>query len=285
MELPLYTVDAFTSTPFAGNQAGVCIFDTGFPDDSLLQKIAMEMNIAETAFVTPFKSPNEFQLRWFTPSTEVPLCGHATLATAYILYNETSYSSQSTLIFHTLSGPLVVHKVENSKKLKMDFPQGKPVKVHLSQETIQKLVKKLSIPKEDDIIDIYFCASRKKLLVEVKNYEILKNVQPSDLMEITFGDHDVKGIIVSCSGGTDTTKYDFCSRYFAPWVGIPEDPVTGSAHCVLAPYWKSKLQKNEMVAFQASKRGGVMGVKLVEPDRVLLEGDAVVILKAKLYLP
>jgi len=292
METPICTVDAFTQKPFAGNPAGVCVFEHGLPEDTIMQQVALEMNVSETAFSTPKSTnSNEFNLRWFTPQTEVNLCGHATLATAHILFTEFPlYSKHETLIFHTLSGTLIVSKVPNSDRLQMNFPQGCPTKVTLGDTIFDSLTELLPINSKDEIVDIFYCATTKKLLVEVATYKAIQNLAPKyeQLVKINFGETlNVRGIIVTTRGGNDPeiAQYDFCSRYFAPWVGINEDPVTGSAHTVLGVYWAKKLNKNPLFAFQASARGGEMGTNLIDNNRILLEGNAVTVLRGKITLP
>jgi len=287
-KLSIFTVDSFTTTPFTGNPAGVCLLlDQVTFEDSFMQKIATEMNISETAFVTPKAEENEFNLRWFTPIIEVNLCGYATLATAHILFSETRFKSSSKLTFHTLSGPLTVTKSDYSSKLQMNFPQAKPVKVKLTEESIIGLENYLPLQK-GEIIETFHCPQTRKLLIEVESFKSIKSLSPNfvQLVNINFGELVVKGIIVTTKGddlNSFNYNYDFISRYFAPWVGINEDPVTGSAHTVLSVYWGKKLNKKKMLGFQASKRGGDVGVELVENDRVMLEGNEVTVLKGEIF--
>jgi len=248
-----------------------------------MKLIAREMNLSETAYTCQSgESHQDFQLKWFTPETEVSLCGHATLATAHIIFSEYPHllKGNNTIKFHTLSGILTVAK--ENEKLKMDFPQGKPIQTKLSNELELELTKYLNIPS-NDVNEIWFCAKTRKLLVEIKTIENIAKLIPNKggLLSLKFENMDVRGIIVTCKDGKE---YDFVSRYFAPWVGIDEDPVTGSAHTVLAVFWSLKTNnKKSFSAFQASQRGGVLNLELVN-DRVLISGNAITVLDGTLRI-
>jgi len=289
MSTDIFTVDAFTAKPFSGNQAAVCLLSKlkEFPPDELLLQVSSEMNLSETAFILfPKQEGENYKLRWFTPTVEVPLCGHATLASAHILF-EQRIPKGNKVVFETLSGNLGV-SLEDNGSLAMDFPQGKPSKVSYKDEILELLSHHLGIPKKEDILDVHHCPKTRKLLVEVLSTEIVKNLNPNfgALQQISFPSETVvKGIIVTTKGGSSQFKeYDFLSRYFAPWVGINEDPVTGSAHTVLAVYWAQKLAKSQMTAFQASVRGGHLELLLVQNDRVIIGGNAVTIVSGKIQI-
>ena len=253
--MKIYQVDAFTNQIFKGNPAGVCILPIEkMKDDELLQNIAAEMNLSETAFLC--KQDGEYQLRWFTPTMEVQFCGHATLASAHILWEKELELTQDTIQFNTLTGKLYARF--KLGKVELDFPTFDTEKV-----TAQK-----NINKALGIEPIFIGISRKSYLIEVANLEILKSIQPDFTKLKALG----RGFIVTCK--SNDKEYDFYSRFFAPAVGINEDPVTGSAHTSLAPYWSKKLGKTILKAYQASKRGGVLECEMAPKGRVLIRGDA-----------
>lgn len=256
MSMKIWIVDAFTNKPYAGNPAGVVIVEE-FPDDQRCQKIAAEINLSETAFVKPL-GVHCFHLRWFTPSVEVKLCGHATLAAAHILYQENLVTNES-IQFESLSGPLHVYK--KSEGLTLDFPlqQTGPA---LDIEYFQEMLGGAVVAAEKAFDDV---------IIEFSDEEKLRRLKVSfeKIAEV-----DCRGLIVTAKS---TGKYDFISRFFAPRVGVNEDPVTGSAHCKLADYWRKKLNKNEFLAYQASERGGELMLK-IENSRVYITGQAVTVL-------
>ena len=259
-----FTVDAFTDKMFSGNPAAVCLLEKEL-DDSLMLNIASEMNLSETAFVK--KINDGFSLRWFTPKTEVELCGHATLASAHILWQEGILMPDEVAVFHTVfRGKLTARKTKD--EIELNFPVNTPV----LSETNEQLEKALGIkPVSLSITDHHY-------MVELNSEEELKNVSPDfDLL----GKLEKYGTIITCR--SEKNDLDFISRFFAPVKGINEDPVTGSAHCVLTPYWSSKLNKKTMKAFQASERGGYLTVTL-EGDRVLIAGKAVTVLNGNLMI-
>lgn len=263
-KFPLWTVDAFTDQPFSGNPAAVVII-AHFPSDSLCIKIAKEMNLSETAFVQPL-GVNRFHIRWFTPAIEVKLCGHATLAAAHVIY-ENRLASSDRLIFESLSGPLYVKK--SNTLITLDFPLQ-------YIEAPLPLLKTSGLFKETDIINVVRCCD--DVIIEVSDETIVRNFQ-ADAVKIRK--IDCRGLILTAKG---SHPYDFVSRFFAPKVGILEDPVTGSAHCKLADYWQKKLKKNQFIAYQASSRGGVIHIR-VEDKRVLLQGKALTIIDGALRIP
>jgi len=261
MGIPIYQVDAFASQPFEGNPAAVCILEA-FREDAWLQNLASEMNLAETAFVVS-RPGGEFELRWFTPGVEVDLCGHATLASAHILWETSGLAPDQPAMFQTRSGLLEVRKEADC--IVMDFP---------------------STPGEScdppaglaDTIgsNVVNCAkSRFDYLLELESESAVRNLKP-DIRRLA--ELPVRGVIVTARGDD---RYDIVSRFFAPAAGIDEDPVTGSAHCTLAPYWVPKLGKNRLAAFQASPRGGEIGVELAG-ERALLSGTAVTVFTGEL---
>ncbi|MEA3499504.1 MAG: PhzF family phenazine biosynthesis protein [Candidatus Marinimicrobia bacterium] len=256
----LFQVDAFTKNQFSGNPAAVCILDKHL-NDNILQNIAAEMNLSETAFVQ--KSGNSFNLRWFTPKVEVDLCGHATLATAHILYEEKIVPIDKEITFNTKSGNLFINKEET--KIVMNFPQ-KHVKKIMCPENIKKAF---------DIkpLDSYF--DNEIYLIEIDSDCKLKKLKP----DYTALKKEKFEFIITARS-TDS-NYDFISRFFAPCIGIDEDPVTGSAHSYLAPYWGKKLNKTKLIGFQASERTGIVECELLQNDRLLLKGEAVTIFKGE----
>ncbi len=258
--MKIWTVDAFAREPYTGNPAAVTIV-AEFPEDALCKKIAAEMNLSETAFVKPLED-GTFHIRWFTPLVEVKLCGHGTLATAHILFQE-EFVSGDNIAFTSLSGPLQVTR--ESGALVLNFPLkriGKtlPVEAIIDQLDINDSVVTAVEGDDNDII------------LELESSEALRviNLDPKDILKLGCRD-----LILTAKGDG---SYDFISRVFAPCQGIDEDPVTGSAHCKLAHYWQQKLNKDSFVAYQASKRGGEIHIT-IQQDRVLLKGHAITIME------
>ncbi|WP_026884548.1 PhzF family phenazine biosynthesis protein [Clostridium akagii] len=260
--IDIYQVDSFTSERFKGNPAGVCILEE-FANDKSMLNMAREMNLSETAFVV--RNKDEFMLRWFTTTFEIDLCGHATLATAHILWTEGFWDKDKPIIFNTRSGKLIVNLKDNL--LEMNFPS-------LECSEVSALPNSL-IEALGGIKPIFLGKSGENYLIEVATEEEVRGMQinVSKLLECKM-----KGVIVTAKGAG---KYDFVSRFFAPEVGVSEDPVTGSAHCVLATFWSERLGKAKFSAYQCSKRGGEVNLELLG-DRVLLRGNAVTIFKGKL---
>ncbi|HEX3008003.1 MAG TPA: PhzF family phenazine biosynthesis isomerase [Bacteroidales bacterium] len=253
----IFTVDSFTDKPFTGNPAGVCILEDECPDD-FYQKLAREINYSETAFL--IKQNSNYTIRWFTPRTEVSLCGHATLAAAHVLF-EYQYCDPSVEIrFNSKSGDLVAKKTED--KIELNFPQL----------FVSKTDGNAILEKAFDISPIYVGKDNNRYLIEIDDCDKLNSLKPDFqlLKSLDLG----RFIITVKSADPD---YDFISRYFAPGVGVPEDPVTGTAHCYLAPYWGPKLKKKIMVGFQASDRSGSIECELIDNHRVLLRAKAIVI--------
>ncbi|HEX5054394.1 MAG TPA: PhzF family phenazine biosynthesis protein [Planctomycetota bacterium] len=258
--IPCFHVDAFTDVPFRGNPAAVCLLDAARPA-RWMQATAAEMNLSETAFVRP--TAKGFSLRWFTPEIEVDLCGHATLATAHVLWQERIVAGPQELVFQTNSGRLTANRA--GKAIELDFPQrlARPCARPAGLARALGCAPRAVARSEDD------------LLVEVASERLVRELQPDLAMLRRL---PVRGVIVTAKAAQ---KWDFVSRFFAPRVGVDEDPVTGSAHCSLAPYWAQRLGATRMRGFQASARGGVVEVE-VRDDRVLLRGAAVTVVRGEL---
>jgi len=258
MRTPIFQIDAFTTRRFAGNPAAVMPMGS-FLADAVLQAIAAENNLAETAFLVPEGS--DYRLRWFTPTTEVPLCGHATLASAAVVM-ERLEPGRASVIFHSASGLLAVKRTNAGYV--MDFP----VRPSEQVPTPLGLAEALGIVPSEVLVDAF------NYMALLESAQAVRELAP-DIAAIARLDRS--GVIVTAPG--DET-YDFVSRYFAPAKGIPEDPVTGGAHCALAPYWAKRLGKTEFRALQASRRGGEIICRLVY-DRVELEGACVFYLEGE----
>ncbi len=261
MTFPIFQVDAFTHRPFAGNPAAVCLLP-GPRDDAWLQAVGAEMNLSETAFLTT--DADGFRLRWFTPKVEVALCGHATLASAHVLWQEGLVRPDETIRFHTLSGVLTAS--QKGEEIELDFPlePDEPI------DPPANLAKALGVPLN------YVGKNRFDYLVEVDSAASVQKMTPDFKLLATITD---RGVIVT--SWSSEPRFDFLSRFFAPAAGIDEDPVTGSAHCCLGAYWRRQLGKSELLAFQASARGGVVRVR-VDDKRAYLGGKAVTVLKGEL---
>jgi PhzF family phenazine biosynthesis protein len=262
MNIPIYQVDAFTSQPFKGNPAAVCLLETDISNDIKLY-IAAENNLSETAFLLK-TGDGAYNLQWFTPTVEIELCGHATLASAHILWELGLENADTILHFKTLSGILKASKSDNW--ITLDFPEI--------------LITDDSIP--EDLQNIFpnspiFKAQSGRYIVELSSAKDVVDYQPDfNLLE--------KYATIITAKGDSNSSYDFVSRFFALPVGVKEDPVTGSAHCCLTPFWAKKLGKTELFAYQASARGGELKLKL-ENGRVFLSGEAITLIKGAFLLP
>ncbi len=264
MPQPIVQVDAFTAKPFSGNPAAVCVLDEP-RDERWMQSVASEMNLSETAFLYP--ENNGYRLRWFTPTVEVALCGHATLASAHVLYESGALERSQQVRFQTKSGLLTAD--EEDGWIKLDFPAN-PADEVAAPPHLDKAIGSSQLE--------YVGKSVFDYIVEVQSEKEVRSLKPNlALLELV----PARGVIVTAR--SEDPQYDFVSRFFAPASGVPEDPVTGSAHCCLAPYWAQKLGKDEMVGYQASVRGGVVRVA-VRGDRVLLYGQAVTVLRGELSM-
>jgi predicted PhzF superfamily epimerase YddE/YHI9 len=251
-------VDAFATEPFRGNPAAVCLLD-GARSDGWMQSVAAEMNLAETAFIE--RRPDDFALRWFTPTVEVDLCGHATLASAHVLWE--LGDARPRLAFATRSGVLTAERAEGG--IRLDFPADPVAPVDPPPRLTAALgTRPVAVGR-----------GRSFYLAELADAEAVRGLRPD--VGIIAG-LDAGGVIVTAAGDGQA---DFVSRFFAPAFGIDEDPVTGAAHCCLAPYWQSRLGRSRLVGYQASARGGFVGVA-VDGDRVLLSGQAVTVVRGEL---
>lgn len=264
MAIPLIQVDAFTEKPFSGNPAAVCLLEAR-RDEAWMQQVAREMNLSETAFLVP--RLEGYDLRWFTPAVEVDLCGHATLASAHVLWETERLEPGEPARFHTKSGLLTCER--EGKFIRMDFPSNPPAEAPAPAGLVEAL----------GVQPRFVGRSRFDWLVEVASEAEVRTLAPD------FGrlrQVEARGIIVtSRASSSRSAGVDFVSRFFAPRAGIDEDPVTGSAHCSLGPFWRTQLGKDAMVGWQASARGGEVRVR-VAGERVFLSGQAVTVLRGEL---
>jgi PhzF family phenazine biosynthesis protein len=268
MGVRIVQVDAFTGSPFAGNPAAVCVLPIS-PPENWMQQVAREMNLSETAFLTPHaEGPGsgavDYNLRWFTPSVEVALCGHATIASAHVLWEDGHLPANVQARFHTRSG--VLRADRRGEWIELDFPATSAEPVEAPPGLLQALG-----------TEARFVGKNKfDYLVDVASEKLLRDLQPdfTALRKLP-----VRG--VSVTARSERPEFDFVSRFFAPGSGVDEDPVTGSAHCTLGPYWANQLGKTQFTAYQASPRGGIVRVT-VNGDRVLLGGQAVTVLRGEL---
>ena len=261
MEQEIFQVDAFTAEPFLGNPAAVCVME-GPAEEGWMQRVAREMNLSETAFL--HKQSDGYNLRWFTPEVEVDLCGHATLASAHILWETGKAARDESVRFNTRSGVLGASR--EGGWIVLDFPS-------LPTEPVDAPA---GLGEALGVKPVFVGRSRFDCLVEVGTEDEVRGAEPD------FGELaklPARGVILTSVGGPG--RFDFISRFFAPGSGVDEDPVTGSAHCVLGPYWQSRLGKSELLAYQASKRGGEVRVRVVG-ERTHISGQAVTVLRGTL---
>ena len=280
--LPLYIVDAFAERPFTGNPAAVCLLDGPLACEEWAQALAAEMNLSETAFVEPEAADGSRRLRWFTPTMEVSLCGHATVATAHALADSGSVEPSSIVRFATASGEVTAELVPGAPgRVVLDFP-ARPA---------------TACEPPEGLVDAFGLAPRwvgrsgeNDVLFEVDRADWVQAAEPDLALLASV---DARGVILTARSGDDSSalpmtqdgrRPDFVSRFFAPQSGVPEDPVTGSAHCTLAPHWARRLGQDRMCAYQASRRGGFVEVEL-RGDRVRLGGGAVTTLRGTLSGP
>ena len=261
MHVPILHVDAFTAEPFTGNPAAVCLLPSP-RDAEWMQRVAAEMNLSETAFL--IRRGDAFDLRWFTPATEVDLCGHATLASAHALWELGELPRGGRAEFHTKSGRLTA--TQEDGWIELDFPATPPSPAEPPEGLTEAIGARPS----------FVGRSRFDFLLEVSDEQTVRGLRPDLVRLATL---PVRGVIVTSRASTD--EYDFVSRFFAPAAGVDEDPVTGSAHCCLAPYWHGRLGRTTFVARQVSPRGGTMRLTL-EGDRVKMRGQAVTVLRGEL---
>lgn len=259
--IPLFQIDAFTRKLFAGNPAAVCLLEQEV-DAGWMQSVGAEMNLSETAFV--WRKEDGFGLRWFTPTVEVDLCGHATLASAHILWQEGWLVADETARFHSNSGLLTAYQAEG--RIVLDFPAIPAMPAEAPAGMLQAL----------GVADGQVLFNGVDYLVQLEDETALRLLQPdfTALKQVK-----TRGVMVTAL--SSKPEYDFVSRFFGPAAGINEDPVTGSAHCTLAPFWAERLGKTRLQAFQASARGGELLVEL-QADRVLIAGDALTVLRGEL---
>ena len=261
MGLTIVQVDAFTSTPYAGNPAAVCVLPMA-RDERWMRDVAREMNLSETAFL--LAEDDGYRLRWFTPAVEVALCGHATLASAHVLWQDGHLATGAPARFHTKSGLLTAE--QRGDWIELDFPATHAAPSPLPPGLAEAL----------GVTPRWSGRCKFDYLLEVESEATVRALAPdfTSLKRV-----EARGVMVTSRAATP--GYDFVSRFFAPRVGVDEDPVTGSAHCALTPFWSERLQRSEMTAFQASRRGGVLRVRLAG-DRVGLGGQAVTVLRGEL---
>jgi PhzF family phenazine biosynthesis protein len=262
MAVPLFLVDAFTDRPFAGNPAAVCL-PNGEAHSNWMQSVASEMNQAETAFLRP-RADGDWDLRWFTPTVEVELCGHATLASAHVLWTTGRVLRTQAIRFHTLSGVLTCQS--NRGRIEMDFPAEPATPVASPAEEALAL----------GVKPVFVGRNRMDMLVVLGAANEVRELVP-DFNEVAK--IKTRGVIVTAR--SDRPDADFVSRFFGPQSGIAEDPVTGSSHCCLGPYWRNELGRDELVGYQASKRGGYVAVRCVD-NRVILGGSAITVVEGVL---
>jgi PhzF family phenazine biosynthesis protein len=265
----LYQIDAFTDTPFAGNPAAVCLLADERPAE-WMQAVAAEMNLSETAFLRA-RADGAYRLRWFTPTHEVDLCGHATLASAHLLWAEGLLAPDATARFETSGGTLTaVRRDEDEEWIALDFPADRAAPT----DPPDPLTDGLGLPDP-----VYVGRTERDYLVQVEDAAAVRTLDPKLSVLATL---DTRGVIVTAPA--DTEAADFVSRFFAPAVGVPEDPVTGSAHCALGPYWADRLGRPSLTGHQVSARGGVVRVSLAAPEaeRVELGGRATTVMRGRL---
>ena len=271
MSLDLYQVDAFTDRPFGGNPAAVCLLPEP-REAEWMQLVAREMNLSETAFLHPANEGGAdeggWRLRWFTPAIEVELCGHATLASAHVLWETGRLAPGEPARFHTLSGVLTAENRDGG--IELDFPARTADPVELPESLLQNMAEALGVAPR------FVGKSRYDYLLEVATEKEVRAATP-DFARL--GELPVRGIILTAAASSE--PYDFVSRFFAPASGVDEDPVTGSAHCTLGPFWAVRLGRSSLLAWQASPRGGAVRVR-VEGERVKLGGQAMTVMRGQL---
>ncbi len=265
MKFTLYQVDAFASQLFSGNPAAVIPLQQ-FLDTALMQKIALENNLSETVFIVPsVKADADYDIRWFTPEVEINLCGHATLASAYVLFNHLEFN-QPEIRFSSKSGILKVRKEDD--RIVMDFPSWKPERMQEYPEVLSQIL------GGAEIVGVY---KYRDVLVELLDEDAVKNCVP----DFSLMKKHIDKMIITAPG----KSADFVSRFFAPGAGVDEDPVTGSAHSQLIPFWSEKLSQNKMHALQLSKRGGEIWCEQLNAERVTMAGQCVFYMKGEIILP
>ncbi|QDS94635.1 putative isomerase YddE [Roseimaritima multifibrata] len=270
MSIPIWQIDAFADRPFTGNPAAICILEN-YPSDGWLQMVAAEMNLSETSFIVPAGEPNSYHLRWFTPTTEVDLCGHATLAASHILIEQGRADVNEPIRFQTLSGELSCTR--SGSQITLDFPATQE-----QQDVDASIAQSLNAALGTGDANVKMLQTKFDLAVIYEEADTVENLRPdfNALQQI-----QTRGVMVTAP--SQRPDIDFVSRFFAPRCGINEDPVTGSAHCFLAPFWASRLSKTSLVGHQASPRGGTVHCQLAG-DRVKLSGKAVTVTEGHLLV-
>jgi PhzF family phenazine biosynthesis protein len=276
LKISVYQVDAFTTNACKGNPAAICLADSSLPTNLMLD-IAAEMNRSETAFIQPLEDCNlsdtaHYSIRWFAPKAEMPLCGHATLAASKVIFDCLGFEG-NRILFKSMSGELESRR--HAKGFTLDFPADEPEK----PGPVSDLLEAMGIRK---YMDIVYGKNTGKLVIRLHSEKEVRSLRPDfERLKSVKGCFSVKGIAVTAEGEGD---HDIVSRYFNPWAGVNEDPVTGSVHTVLAPYWSAILGKNELRALQASERCGEILIRIVGGGRLEFIGDAVVVLQGEIYL-
>jgi PhzF family phenazine biosynthesis protein len=272
MALPLYQVDAFTDTPFAGNPAAVGLCFDALPGEEQFQQIAAEMNLSETAFVMDRPGEHRFALCWFTPTREVDLCGHATLAAAHVLWSDDGPTPPDAgITFHTRSGPLTARRAKRGRWIQLDFPA----------EPVEPCDAPAGLADALGAAPTFTGRNRMDLLARFDEAQTVRDLAP-DVQQLSA--IDARGVIATAEAETSAGCH-FVSRFFAPGAGIDEDPVTGSAHCALAPFWSERLRKKRLTGRQVSARGGRVRCEVQDGgERVTLGGQAVTVLRGELTL-
>lgn len=265
-----YIVDSFTDEPFKGNPAGICLLNEELSNDQMLS-IAKELGLSETAFIIQIDKPNKYTIRYFSPVMEIPLCGHATLAASKVLFE--IYPKIGEIHFKNIQNlDLMIRKF--GKKIEMEFPVYETV----YQETPEKLLNALGIEK---IINSEFNMETNILLLEIESSELLNNLSP-DFENLKRSHNSINGVLVTST--SEKNNFDFESRYFWPWSGTNEDPVTGGTHTFLTKYWSSRLNKKKMNSYQCSERTGFMEVELIGDDKMTIKSEAQIVLKGQLRI-
>ncbi|MGE5654580.1 MAG: PhzF family phenazine biosynthesis protein [Bacillota bacterium] len=272
MPITYYLIDAFTATRFRGNPAAVCLMDSPI-EDSVMQAIAAELNLSETAFLYRSDSGSPgYQIRWFTPQIEVSLCAHATLAASAVVFSELQANDES-ITYQSRSGQLVARR--STAGITLDFPAD-------TWESMPAPPDMLTALGLETCLDTFYGQRTGKLIIRIDRPEHIRLIKPNfDAMLRVQSDRPIRGVAVTARA---VDRYDFVSRYFNPWGGVNEDSVTGSVHTVLAPYWGELLAKQELMAYQASPRGGELRIRLLGEGRLEISGQTVMVGKGELFV-
>jgi len=265
-----YIVDSFTNKPFKGNPAGICVLNQELSNKKM-QAIAKELGLSETAFIIQIGKPNKYAIRFFSPVMEIPLCGHATLAASKIIF-EITPNIKNIHFTNIQNLDLIIRR--NGKKIEMDFPIYDTVPENAPEE----LLKALGI---DEIVNIVFNKETNILLIEIESGKLLNNLSP-DFERLKRSHNSINGVLVTAI--SERNDFDFESRYFWPWSGTNEDPVTGGTHTFLAKYWGTKLNKKKMNSYQCSERTGFMEVQIIDDKILTIKSEAQIILKGELRI-